>query len=89
MEIPEEERQPACVLTCPAHARMFGDFDDPESPVSRAVRERGGYQLMPELNYNPSNHYLPPRVHAPIDTERMRQKGLRAVKDWIHRAVER
>ncbi|MBU2780017.1 ferredoxin, partial [Acidithiobacillus caldus] len=43
----------------------------------------------PELNYNPSNHYLPPRVHAPIDTERMRQKGLRAVKDWIHRAVER
>ncbi len=63
-ELPVEERQPACVLTCPAHARMFGDFDDPDSAVSRTVRERGGYPLMPELGYNPTNHYLPPRKQA-------------------------
>lgn len=89
MEIPEEERQPACVLTCPAHARMFGDFDDPESPVSRAVRERGGYQLMPELNYDPSNHYLPPRVHAPIQTEGLKKRAAGKVKEWVNRVVER
>jgi hypothetical protein len=25
------------------------------------VRERGGYDLMPELGYAPTNKYLPPR----------------------------
>ncbi len=25
------------------------------------VRERGGYDLMPELDYRPTNKYLPPR----------------------------
>lgn len=32
--------------------------------MSRLVRERNGYQSMPELGYNPVNHYLPPR-HKP------------------------
>ena len=32
-----------------------------KAAVSRTVRERGGYPLMPELNYNPTNQYLPPR----------------------------
>ena len=38
---------------------IFGDIHDPESDVSRAIRERGGYQLMPEWDTKPSNHYLP------------------------------
>lgn len=57
----ERDRQPACVLACPTHARMFGDFGDPESEVSRTTAERGGYALMPEFGYRPVNRYLPPR----------------------------
>jgi len=56
-----EERVPACVATCPVGARFFGDLGDPDSEVSRKVAERGGYDLMPELGYAPTNKYLPPR----------------------------
>jgi sulfite dehydrogenase (quinone) subunit SoeB len=59
--LPEEDRVPACVSTCPAHARHFGDLGDENSAVSQLVRERGGYDLMPELGYRPTNKYLPPR----------------------------
>jgi hypothetical protein len=47
------------VLACPTSARLFGDIHDPESVVSKAIRERGGYQLMPEWETKPANHYLP------------------------------
>ena len=55
------DRVPACVATCPTSARTFGDFADPDSAVSRKVAERGGYDLMPEMGYGPTNKYLPPR----------------------------
>ncbi len=60
--IAEEERLPACVRTCPAKARHFGDLADPDSEVSRLVAERGGMDLMPEMGYRPTNKYLPPRA---------------------------
>ena len=62
--LPEAERQPACVLACPTHARHFGDLDDPQSGVSRLVAERGGFGMLPELGYKPVNQYLPPRPRA-------------------------
>ena len=64
--LPERERQPACVLACPAHARHFGDYDDPQSKVSQLARERGGKPLLPELGYRPTNQYLPPRTPATV-----------------------
>lgn len=60
-----EERVPACVATCPTSARHFGDLGDPNSDVSKLVRERGGYDLMPEMGYGPTNKYLPPRPRRP------------------------
>ncbi len=56
-----EERAPACVATCPANARHFGDFADETSNVSRLTAERLGYDLMPEMGYRPTSKYLPPR----------------------------
>ncbi len=59
--IPEADRQPACVNACPTRARHFGDLADPDSHVSKLVAERGGMDLMPEMGYRPTNKYLPPR----------------------------
>jgi hypothetical protein len=49
------------VIACPTSARLFGDIHDPSSEVSQAIRERGGYPLMPEWGTHPANHYLPRR----------------------------
>jgi Fe-S-cluster-containing dehydrogenase component len=59
--LPAEDRVPACVSTCPAQARHFGDLGDPASDVSKLVAARGGHELLPELGYKPVNRYLPPR----------------------------
>ncbi len=59
--LPEIDREPACVRACPTGARHFGDFADPDSKVSLLSAERGGIALMPELGTRPVNLYLPPR----------------------------
>ncbi|HIC82258.1 MAG TPA: 4Fe-4S dicluster domain-containing protein [Kiloniellaceae bacterium] len=62
--LPERSRVPACVSTCPAGARHFGDLGDPDSEVSLLVAARDGYALMPEQGCAPVNRYLPPRPKA-------------------------
>jgi sulfite dehydrogenase (quinone) subunit SoeB len=65
--LPEEDREPACVRTCPTNARHFGDLADPQSAVSQLVAERGGYDLMADMGTRPTNKYLPPRKKGPGD----------------------
>lgn len=64
--LPAIDREPACVRTCPANARHFGDFADPTSAVSKMSAERDGIALMPEQGTKPVNRYLPPRAKADI-----------------------
>jgi Fe-S-cluster-containing dehydrogenase component len=68
--LPDDEREPACVLACPTHARHYGDFDDPASKVSQLSAERGGFGLLESLGYKPVNRYLPPRTPPKVDVER-------------------
>ena len=64
--LPKEDRKPACVMACPTGARLFGDVKDPLSEVSIAIRERGGYALMPEWQTQPANQYLPRRITGEV-----------------------
>ena len=73
--LPEEDRVPACVRTCPTGARAFGDLGDPESDVSQLVRDRGGFDLMPEQETSPVNKYLPPREKRHLNTSDRSQPG--------------
>jgi len=87
-KLPEAERQPACVLTCPTKSRTFGDFDDPNSEVSKLTRERSGKQLMPELGYNPVNTYLPPR-NKPAVVQHEAATISQTVKGWVNKVISR
>lgn len=51
-------QEPACIEACLAKARHFGDFNDPESEVSRLIADRESFQLIPEFNTNPSVRFL-------------------------------
>ncbi|WP_425804375.1 4Fe-4S dicluster domain-containing protein [Desulfitobacterium sp. Sab5] len=52
---------PTCVAGCPAHARTFGDLNDPNSEVSKLISERGGETFKDEFGTEPSVYYLPRR----------------------------
>jgi len=90
--LPEIDRVPACVSTCPASARHFGDLGDPGSAVSLLVAGRGGFDLMPELGYRPVNKYLPPRPRkaepAPAP-EAQREESLGGFLGWVDRMLSR
>ena len=47
-----------CVRCCLSKARIFGDLDDPESEVSRTIRERDAYVLLEEQGTRPQVHYF-------------------------------
>jgi molybdopterin-containing oxidoreductase family iron-sulfur binding subunit len=47
----------ACQSSCPTGAIVFGDLNDPESLVSRTLKEERYYSLLEELNNRPAVQY--------------------------------
>ena len=49
---------PSCDLVCPVQARIFGDADDPNSEVSKAIRETKAVQLKAQFGTGPQVYYV-------------------------------
>lgn len=49
--------EPMCVKCCPTRARVFGDLDDPNSEVSKRIKEKNARVLLPEQGTKPQVHY--------------------------------
>ena len=50
--------EPMCVRCCLSKARTFGDLDDPDSEISRVVRERKAGVLLEEQGTRPQVRYF-------------------------------
>jgi molybdopterin-containing oxidoreductase family iron-sulfur binding subunit len=47
----------ACQASCPSQAIQFGDVNDPESKVSKSLKEERSYSLLEDLNTVPAIKY--------------------------------
>ncbi len=56
----DREATPACVNICPVNARVFGDHNDPESPVSIFVKDNETFRLREDFGTKPNVHYVRP-----------------------------
>ena len=54
----EKGLEPACVDVCPTRAIIFGDLDDPNSEVSRLLREKPSFRLLEDAGTEPRVHYV-------------------------------
>ena len=92
-DLPEEDRVPACVKSCPTGARSFGDFNDPNSTVSKISSDRNGVDLMPEMKTKPVNKYLLPRIKSNFDkevgTKESSELNVSGFLSWVDKALDK
>jgi tetrathionate reductase subunit B len=50
--------EPACVEACPTDAMLFGDLNNPESKISKAVAENAVQVIKPESGTDPYVFYI-------------------------------
>lgn len=48
----------ACQSACPANAIIFGDINDPNSEVSKALKNERVYYVLEEINVQPNIGYM-------------------------------
>lgn len=53
-ELVRSGQNPACVQVCPAQARMFGDVNDPQSPISQRIAHSRTEKLLPHKGTKPN-----------------------------------
>jgi phenylacetyl-CoA:acceptor oxidoreductase subunit 1 len=54
----DPDATPACVNSCLSNGLYFGDLDDPDSNVSRLLRENESFRMHEELGTGPNIYYL-------------------------------
>jgi molybdopterin-containing oxidoreductase family iron-sulfur binding subunit len=52
------EIKTACQQTCPANAIVFGDMNNPDSEISKLVKNKRTYTILDDLNTRPVIHYM-------------------------------
>jgi Fe-S-cluster-containing dehydrogenase component len=57
-QLTERGEDPVCVSGCSGRARIFGDLDDPNSKVSKKLKEAGAGHKLPDVGNQPSFVYL-------------------------------
>ena len=49
---------------CPVEARVFGDMNNPDSKISRLLKELPTFRLREDLGTEPNVYYVPPEGMA-------------------------
>ncbi|MBN1105530.1 MAG: 4Fe-4S dicluster domain-containing protein [Deltaproteobacteria bacterium] len=65
----EKGREPACVEGCPSRAMIFGDLNDPGSPIRAKIWQAG--QLLESEKANPKVFYVIPKNLSRLLEERI------------------
>jgi phenylacetyl-CoA:acceptor oxidoreductase subunit 1 len=65
----DQEATPSCVNMCSSKALYFGDLQDPDSNVSKLVKEENVECLHPEVGTKPSLYYVVPEDYTLNDSK--------------------
>jgi tetrathionate reductase subunit B len=84
----ERGEMPACVATCVGGARLFGDFNDPESAVSQAIKGKPVYRpITKDVDTGPMTLYLNPPDATQVQVTPQKREPLAAEDFWRNVAL--